>query len=69
MDTNCLRMIVTDFFLGGGGGGGGGGKLMLYLNEEIPCKFLNNHPLVPNSEVTCIECHQLKRNWFLLTKF
>ena len=42
---------------------------MLYLNEEIPCKFLNNHPLVPNSEVTCIECHQLKRKWFLLTKF
>ena len=47
----------------------GGEKLMLYLNEEIPCKFLNNHPLVPNSEVTCIECHQLKRKWFLLTKF
>ena len=62
MDTNCLRVIVTDFFLGGE-------KLMLYLNEEIPCKFLNNHPLVPNSEVTCIECHQLKRKWFLLTKF
>ena len=47
----------------------GGEKLMLYLNEEIPCKFLNNHPLVPNSEVTCIECHQLKRKWLLLTKF
>ena len=62
MDTNCLRVIVTDFFWGGE-------KLMLYLNEEIPCKFLNNHPLVPNSEVTCIECHQLKRKWFLLTKF
>ena len=61
MDTNCLRVIVTDFFLGGE-------KLMLYLNEEIPCKFLNNHPLVPNSEVTCIECHQLKRKWLLLTK-
>ena len=61
MDTNCLRVIVTDFL--------GGQKLMVYLNEEIPCKFLNNHPLVPNSEVTCIECHQLKRKWFLLTKF
>ena len=60
MDTNCLRMIVTDL---------GEEKLMLYLNEEIPCKFLNNHPLVPNSEITCIECHQLKRKWLLLTKF
>ena len=62
MDTNCLRMIVPDLWEGGE-------ELMLYLNEEIPCKFLNNHPLVPNSEVTCIECHQLKRKWFLLTKF
>ena len=60
MDTNCLTVIVTDL---------GEEKLMLYLNEEIPCKFLNNHPLVPNSEVTCIECHQLKRKWFLITKF
>ena len=60
MDTNCLTVIVTDL---------GEEKLMLYLNEEIPCKFLNNHPLVPNSEVTCIECHQLKRKWLLLTKF
>ena len=60
MDTNCLRMIVTDL---------GEEKLMLYLNEEIPCKFLNNHPLVPNSEITCIECHQLKRKWLLQTKF
>ena len=60
MDTNCLRVIVTDL---------GEEKLMLYLNEEIPCKFLNNHPLVPNSEITCIECHQLKRKWLLLTKF
>ena len=28
-----------------------GGGLMLYLNEEISCKFLNNHPIVPNAEI------------------
>ena len=43
-----------------------GGGLMLYLNEEIPCKFLNNHPIVPNAEIICIEFHQLKRKWLLL---
>ena len=40
---------------------GVGEDLMLYLNVEIPCKFLNNHPLVPNAEIICIEFHQLKR--------
>ena len=28
-----------------------GGRLMLYLNEEIPCNILNNHPIVPNTEI------------------
>ena len=37
-----------------------GGGLLLYLNEEIPCKFLNNHPIVPNAEIICTEIHQLK---------
>ena len=36
-----------------------GGGLILYLNEEMP--FLNNHPIVPNSELIFIEFHQLKR--------
>ena len=43
-----------------------GGGLMLYLNEKIPCKFLNNHPIVPNAEIICIKFHQLKRKWLLL---
>ena len=42
-----------------------GRGLMFYLNEEIPCKFLNNHPVVPNAEIICIKCHQLKRKWLL----
>ena len=40
--------------------------LMLYLNEEISCKFLNNHSVVPNTQIICIEFHQLKRKWLLL---
>ena len=39
---------------------------MHYLNEEIPFKFLNNHPTVPNAEIIRIEFHQLKRKWLLL---
>ena len=31
-----------------------GGGLMLHLNEEIPCKYLNNHPIVSNAEIICI---------------
>ena len=42
-----------------------GEGLMLYLNEEIPCKFLNNHPIVPNAEIICMKCYQLKRKWLL----
>ena len=35
-----------------------GGGLMLYLNEEIPCKFLNNRPIVLKAEIISIEFHQ-----------
>ena len=38
---------------------------MLYLNEEIPCKFLNNH-LNANVEIIYIEFQQLKRKWLIL---
>ena len=38
---------------------------MVYLNEEIPCKFLHGHPIVPSAEIIYIEFHQLKRNWLL----
>ena len=39
---------------------------MLYSNEEIPCKFLNSHPIVVNAEIICTEFHQLKPIWLLL---
>ena len=38
-----------------------GAGLVLYLIEEIPCTFLNIHPIVRNAETICIEFHQLKR--------
>ena len=41
-----------------------GGGLMLYLNEEISCKFLNNHPIVPNAEIIWIS--SVKSKWLLL---
>ena len=46
-----------------------GAGLMFYLNKEMLCKYLNNHPKVPNAEITCIEFHQLKRKWLLLGCF
>ena len=42
-----------------------GGGLMFYSNEEIPCKFLNNHPIFPSAKMICIEFHQLKRKWLV----
>ena len=39
---------------------------MSYLNEEIPCKFLDSHPIVLNVDVICIEFHQLKRKHLFL---
>ena len=42
------------------------GGLMFYLNEETSCKLLNNYPIVPNAELTCIEFYQTKRKWLLL---
>ena len=39
--------------------------LMFSLNEEITCR-LNNHPIVPNTEIIWIEFHQSKRKWLLL---
>ena len=42
------------------------GGLMFYSNEETSCKLLNNYPIVPNAELTCIEFYQTKRKWLLL---
>ena len=41
-----------------------GGGLIFYLNEEISCKFLNNHPIVPNAEIIWIS--SVKSKWLLL---
>ena len=40
-----------------------GGGLVLYINENIPCRPLNNHPTFPNLELIAIEIHQNKRRW------
>ena len=69
---NVYKLFRRDRNRFGGGSEGGGGVvggrvgLMLYLNETISCKFLNNHPIVPNAEIICIEFHQFKRKWLLL---
>ena len=34
------------------------GGLILYINENIPCRPLNDHPTFPNLEVIAIEIHQ-----------
>ena len=47
-------------------GGQFGMGSMLYLNEEKTCKFLNNHLMVLNAEIICIEFHQLKHKWLFL---
>ena len=43
-----------------------GGGVMLYINEEIPCKLLNSHCVGPGIEIIALEFHQLKRKWLFL---
>ena len=38
-----------------------GGGLMLYINENIPCRPLNEHPKFPDLELKVFELHQSKR--------
>ena len=40
--------------------------LTLYINENIPCKPLNNHPTFSNLELIAIEIHQNKRRWLFI---
>ena len=40
--------------------------LILYINENIPCKPLNNHPTFSNLELIAIEIHQNKRRWLFI---
>ena len=65
INGNKLFRRDSNRFVGGGGGEGGEKGLMLCLNEEIPCKLLNYHPIVPNAEFPN-EFHQLKPKWNFL---
>ena len=42
----------------------GGG--LIYINEYIPSKPLNNHPVFSDLELMAFEPHQRKRKWLLL---
>ena len=43
-----------------------GGGLILYINENIPCKPLQEHVHLPNFEVIAIEFYQNIQKWLLL---
>ena len=43
-----------------------GGGLMLYINENIPCRSLNEHPKFPDIELIVFELHQSKRKWLFV---
>ena len=43
-----------------------GGGLILYINKNIPCKPLNDHPTFSNLELIAIEIYQNKRRWLFI---
>ena len=43
-----------------------GGGLILYINENILCRPLNDHPTFSNVELIAIEIHQNKRRWLFI---
>ena len=43
-----------------------GGGLMLYINENIPCRPLNEHPKFPDLELIVFELHQSKHKSLFL---
>ena len=43
-----------------------GSGLILYKNENIPCKSLQEHMNLPNFEVAAIEFDQYNQKWLLL---
>ena len=43
-----------------------GGDLMLYINENIPCRPLNQHSKIADLKLIVFELHQSKRKWFFL---
>ena len=43
-----------------------GGGLILYINEDIPCRPLNDHPTFSYLKLIAIEIHQNKRIWLFI---
>ena len=43
-----------------------GGGLILYINENISCKTLSNHPMFSDLELMAFELHQSKRKLLFL---
>ena len=43
-----------------------GGGLVLYVNEQVPCKKLTNYENPIASEIILLEFHQSKRKWLIL---
>ena len=43
-----------------------GGGLMLCINENIPCRTLNEHLRFPDLELIIFEFHQSKHIWLFL---
>ena len=43
-----------------------GGGLILYINENIPCKPLQEHVHIPSFEIIAIEFNQNNQKWLLL---
>ena len=42
------------------------GVIVTEVNEGLHRKVLSSHTIPPNVEMMAIECHQIKRKWFLL---
>ena len=42
------------------------GGLILYINENIPCKPLSNHPMFSDLELMAFELHQSKQKRLFL---
>ena len=43
-----------------------GGGSILYINENVPCKSLQEHVDSPHFEVIAIKFYQNNQKWFLL---
>ena len=43
-----------------------GGRLLLYVNDKIPSKFLDKHSTSTDIELIAVEFHQNKRKWLSL---